>query len=510
MLVSESPELIDLLVIGGGINGVGIAADAAGRGLSVRLIEKGDLASGTSSKSTKLIHGGLRYLEFYEFGLVRKALLEREVLCQAAPHIIKPLAFTIPQLANSRPALLLRAGLFLYDFLAKSKIFPRSRAVNFDVTAGSPFVAGIKHGFEYWDAQVDDSRLVILNAQQAHAKGAKISTYTECIGLLEGEFEWVASLRDTVSGDETQLRARAVVNASGPWVAQLLENFFFEPPPLAARLVKGSHIIVPKLHDGSEAFMLQHYDGRVVFVIPYLEEYSLIGTTEAEVGGSLDDVEISEDEIEYLIEVSNSYFKRKLSRDDVVATYSGVRPLIDEEGKDATRVSRDYRLESREGKYPLISVYGGKVTTYRKLAEDVMHSLEDVFSNLGKAWTKTATLPGGTYANESALASELRALAPWLEESLLTRWMRSYGSTAKVILRGVASLEDLGEHFGHGLYAREIDYLISNEWARSAGDILWRRSKLGYHFKQDEVERMASYVRQRVSSMTPERGVRSD
>lgn len=500
---TDTPDCTDLLVIGGGINGAGIAADAAGRGLSVTLVEKGDLASGTSSWSTKLIHGGLRYLEFYEFGLVRKALLERDVLTRAAPHIIKPLAFNIPQLPTSRPAIMLRAGLFLYDFLAKSSIFKHSRAIKFK--SGSPLVPNITRGFEYWDAQVDDSRLVLLNAQQAQAKGATIQTYTECVALAESPTQgggWLVTLRDSKSGAEHVVRARVVVNAAGPWVARLLEKLFAKKPPLGTRLVKGSHIVVPKLHDGSQAFMLQHTDGRVIFVIPYLDKYSLIGTTEAEFEagpeGALEGVKISSAEIDYLIEVSNNYFTRQLDRSSVVSTYSGVRPLIDEEGKDATKVSRDYHLEPHKGTAPLLSVYGGKVTTYRTLAEDVMREIEGYFPAMAKPWTKEASLPGGDFTNESDLEKELRASAPWLASTLLTRWRETYGSATKTLLKGLDSESALGELIGADLYTAEVDYLIEYEWARSAEDILWRRTKLGYLFDAGAVDALDAYVKKAI------------
>lgn len=499
--MTESSDSVDLLVIGGGINGAGIAADAAGRGLRVMLVEKGDLASGTSSWSTKLIHGGLRYLEFYEFSLVRKALLERDVLTRAAPHIIKPLAFNIPQLPTSRPAIMLRAGLLLYDFLAKSSIFQRSRGITFD--SQSPLRPNITKGFEYWDAQVDDSRLVVINAQQAAEKGAVILNYTECTALAETESGWRVGLKDSRSGAERQVQARAVVNAAGPWVARLLTKLFGKKPPLDTRLVKGSHILVPKLHEGKQALMLQHTDGRIIFVIPYLDVYSLVGTTEAEFDGELETVKIADAEIDYLIEVTNSYFTKQLTRSDVISTYSGVRPLIDEEGKEATKVSRDYHLEPHAGRAPLLSVYGGKVTTYRTLAEDVMAALAPTFSNLGEPWTKQAQLPGGHYASESDLRRELAELAPWAPVSLRERWQQTYGSAVRALLSGKSSLQSLGDCFGGDLFAAEVDYLIAHEWARSADDILWRRTKLGYVFdtlNSDALTTLEAYVRTRCES----------
>lgn len=497
--MTDSSKIVDLLVIGGGINGAGIAADAAGRNLSTMLVEKGDLASGTSSWSTKLIHGGLRYLEFFEFGLVRKALLERDVLTKAAPHIIKPIAFNIPQLPNSRSNLVLRIGLFLYDSLARSSIFQRSRAINFSNKHCSPLVPSIKKGFEYWDAQVDDSRLVVLNAQQAAQKGAVIKTYTECVGLQESPDGWLVSLRDS-SGGKTEVRARVVVNAAGPWVARLLEKLFSVKPPVGARLVKGSHIVVPKLYKGSQAFMLQHKDGRVIFVIPYLDNYSLIGTTESEFDGELEKATISDEEIKYLISLSNEYFSLQLTPKDIVSTYSGVRPLIDEDGKDMSKVSRDYHLELRKGACPLLSVYGGKVTTYRTLAEDALKAIEHYLPTIGKSWTRDAVLPGGRYTDDTALDNEVAQLAPWLDSKIRNRWLRTYGADTKKLLEGISTSDELGKTFGHGLYEREIKYLVSNEWARSAEDILWRRTKLGYDFSQDEALLLDEYVARHISA----------
>ena len=497
--MTDSSKIVDLLVIGGGINGAGIAADAAGRNLSTMLVEKGDLASGTSSWSTKLIHGGLRYLEFFEFGLVRKALLERDVLTKAAPHIIKPIAFNIPQLPNSRSNLVLRIGLFLYDSLARSSIFQRSRAINFSNKHCSPLVPSIKKGFEYWDAQVDDSRLVVLNAQQAAQKGAVIKTYTECIGLQESPDGWLVSLRDS-SGGKTEVLARVVVNAAGPWVARLLEKLFAVKPPVGARLVKGSHIVVPKLYKGSQAFMLQHKDGRVIFVIPYLDNYSLIGTTESEFDGVLEKATISDEEIKYLISLSNEYFSLQLTPKDIVSTYSGVRPLIDEDGKDMSKVSRDYHLELRKGACPLLSVYGGKVTTYRTLAEDALKAIERYLPTMAKSWTRDAVLPGGRYTDDIALDNEVAQLAPWLDSKIRNRWLRTYGADTKKLLEGISTSDELGKTFGHGLYEREIKYLVSNEWARSAEDILWRRTKLGYDFSQDEALLLDEYVARHISA----------
>lgn len=483
---------VDLLVIGGGINGTGIAADAAGRGLSVCLCEKSDLAGATSSWSTKLIHGGLRYLENYDFLLVRKALKEREVLIEAAPHIIRPIAFQIPQLANSRPAWMIQAGLFLYDNLARRRHFKGSRKVRYD--ADSPLDASIRTGFEYWDAQVDDSRLVVLNALQAHRKGAEVLTRCECVAIEALDDGWKVRLFDHFRQQEVVRHCKVLVNASGPWVASLLANLTQKPAPHEIRLVKGSHIVVPRMHEGDHAFMLQHDDGRIVFVIPYLQDYSLVGTTEEEYVGDPGKATISEAESSYLLSIVNHYFKRQLQQADIVYSYSGVRPLIDEKGKNASKVSRDYEIEKIENPHPILSVYGGKVTTYRVLAEHVLEELSDYFPELGPDWTSSVALPGGDFAELTELRSGIQDKFPWLERALLERWCATYGSDTAALIGDAASMSDLGEHFGNGLYQREVEYLQQTEWARTADDILWRRTKLGYVFTQDQIAVLDSYL----------------
>ena len=490
--VGKRDLVVDLLVIGGGINGSGIAADAAGRGLSVCLCEKGDLAGATSSWSTKLIHGGLRYLENYDFLLVRKALKEREVLIAAAPHIIKPMAFQIPQLVNSRSGLMIQAGLFLYDHLARRRRFKASRKVKYG--ADSPLNPSIKKGFEYWDAQVDDSRLVILNAMQARDRGAEILTRCEC-RAIEAEAEgWKVTLYDHLSKTELTRYCKVLVNASGPWVASLLSDLTRAPAPHEIRLVKGSHIVVPRMHAGDEAFMLQHNDGRIVFVIPYLQDYSLVGTTEEDYRGDPGKASISQAEADYLVSIVNLYFQRKLRRSDIVYSYSGVRPLIDEKGKNASKVSRDYEIERLEEPHPILSIYGGKVTTYRVLAEHVMEELRDYFPGLGNPWTRTATLPGGDFESIENLKARLAASYPWLGEKVVARWVSTYGGKSFEIISEGRDLKDMGLDFGHGLYQREVDYLIEYEWARTAEDILWRRTKLGYLFSEQQAISLGNYL----------------
>lgn len=482
----------DLLVIGGGINGAGIAADAAGRGLKVVLCEKSDLAAGTSWASTKLIHGGLRYLENYEFRLVRKSLQEREVLAAAAPHLIKPLAIQIPQLPHSRNGLMIRAGLMFYDYLARRRLFKSSRAVR--MTADSPLNPEIRKGFEYWDGFGDDTRLVVMNARQAARHGADIRTRTECTALEPDAAGWQATLTDVVSGQASTLRCHAVVNAAGPWVDRVLGRFNLQQSALPLRLVKGSHIIVPRMYEGEQAYLLQHHDGRVIFVIPYLRDFTLIGTTEEEYTGDLDQVGISSAEINYLVSMVNLYFKRSILQSDVKFSFAGVRPLIDEAGETASRVSRDYRLRLESVAQPLLTIYGGKITTYRLLAEEAVNKLARFFPQLQAPWTHEAKLPGGDFDLPENLFQRLAATFPWLGPNLITRWLNSYGTLAFEIPGTAKKLEDLGIHFGHSLYQREVDYLCEQEWARSAEDILLRRTKLGYLFDESQRQALTTYL----------------
>ena len=488
----------DLVIVGGGINGAGIAADAAGRGLDVVLCEKGDLASATSSWSTKLIHGGLRYLEHYEFGLVRKSLQERELLTAAAAHIIKPLAFQIPQLPHSRSSLMIRAGLFLYDNLARRRRFSSSRAIKID--PDGPLNPAITHGFEYWDAQVDDSRLVVINALQAQRQGAQILTRTECTDMRATDEGWCVTLHDHRRNTDREIECRAIVNAAGPWVASLSAQLSKQKAEHDIRLVKGSHIVVPRMHTGSQAFMLQHHDGRVIFVIPWLQDYTLIGTTEQEHEGSLDRVEISKEEINYLLSIVNLYFKKSILHSDVVYSYSGIRPLIDEEEQNASKVSRDYNLELKMQPHPLLSVYGGKVTTYRVLAEEVLSKLKTTLPTMGPAWTANAKLPGGDFDLPEHLFQKLVSKYSWLGPDLISRWLNSYGTLSFDILGNARSIGDLGVKFGHNLYQAEVDYLCKEEWARTADDVLWRRTKLGLKLSKAERDSLANYINQSFSA----------
>lgn len=492
----QSPisEVYDLAVVGGGINGVGIAADAAGRGLSVFLCEKDDLAQHTSSASSKLIHGGLRYLEHYEFRLVREALAEREVLLVKAPHIVRPMRFVLPHRPHLRPAWMIRAGLFLYDHLGKREKLPGSRGLKFG--AGSPLKADIARGFEYSDCWVDDARLVVLNAMAARENGAHIHTRTRCVSARRSKGLWHIHL-ERADGTLLSIRARALVNAAGPWVAKFIKDDLKQKSPYGIRLIQGSHIIVPRLHDGEHAYILQNEDRRIVFAIPYLERFTLIGTTDREYQGDPAKVAISAEETAYLLDVVNRHFKQQISEKDILRTYSGVRPLCDDESDDPSAVTRDYTLslEAHPGEAPLLSVFGGKLTTYRKLAESALAQLAPFFPNAKPSWTASQPLPGGEQMSSQAeLAEALCARFGWLPDSLARRWAGTYGSRTWKMLEGVQNLTDLGDHLGGGLYSREVDYLCRAEWATGLDDILWRRTKLGLFMTPGQQERLAQYL----------------
>lgn len=477
----------DLLIIGGGINGAGIARDAAGRGLSVVLCERDDLAQHTSSASTKLVHGGLRYLEYYEFSLVRKALREREVLLRAAPHIISPLRFVMPHEAKTRPAWMIRAGLFLYDHLAKRVFLPASTTIKLaDHVAGAPLKGGRKVGFVYSDGWVDDARLVVLNALDAHEHGAKIFTHTSCTDLKREGDNWRATLEGQHACNVT---ARAVVNAAGPWAAQVAA-MAPGPSTKSLRLVKGSHIVVPRLFQHSYAYLFQNSDKRIVFAIPYQDEFTLIGTTDLEYTGDPATVAIERDEVDYLCDIANQYFRKQISKDDVVWTYSGVRPLLDDSAQNASAVTRDYLLECNANDPPLLNIWGGKITTYRKLAEEALALLLPRLNNSAPIWTSKHPLPGGDLEQADALVKSdafegfLRRICeiyPWLPAPLARRYAHAYGSRIKHMLAGATALEDLGAELCPGLFEREAKYLCEVEWASSSSDILWRRTKLGLY-----------------------------
>jgi glycerol-3-phosphate dehydrogenase len=487
---------VDLLIVGGGINGAGIARDAAGRGLKVMLVEQADLASATSSASTKLIHGGLRYLEFFEFRLVHEALIERERLLLIAPHIIRPMRFILPHVPELRPRWLMRLGLFFYDHIGGRKILPASRSVRLANGAFGPLRPGLDHGFAYSDCWVDDSRLVVLNAVDAAQRGASIRTRTRFVSARVEGSQWLANIQDLKSKETTQVRARAIVNAAGPWVQEVLRTFPDMDVSAHVRLVKGSHIVVPRLFNGEHAFMLQNPDGRIVFAIPYQQQFTLIGTTDVPFVGDATKVSISPEEVLYLCNTINSYFRKHIAPSDVKWSYAGVRPLSDDESKNASKVTRDYKLEiteTRDGAPPVLSVFGGKITTYRRLAESALSKLQSHLNSSDREWTDKAALPGGDVprADFTAFAEGVHKRWPFLPAAMAERLAHAYGTRVEKILGKAQAMLDLGEHYGAGLTQAEIDYLIANEWARSADDVLWRRTKLGLHLKPDERRRVA-------------------
>jgi glycerol-3-phosphate dehydrogenase len=490
--LGQASAEVDLLIVGGGINGAGLARDAAGRGLSVLLVEQADLASATSSASTKLIHGGLRYLEYYEFRLVREALIEREVLLRNAPHIIAPLTFVLPHENALRPAWMIRLGLFLYDHLGGRERLPASRGLDLRQDAvGKPLRPSLVKGFSYSDCWVDDARLVLLNALDASERGARIRTRTRCSSAKRSGQLWEAVVDDQRTGERSTVRARALVNATGPWVAGFIDRVLGLEPRQKLRLIKGSHIVVPRLFEGTHAYILQNRDRRIVFAIPYEHDFTLIGTTDVSYDGDPAAVTITPEEIDYLCGVINDHFVRQIAPGDVVWTYAGVRPLHDDESADASAVTRDYvlELEDTDGAAPLLSVFGGKITTYRKLAEHGLAKLKPYFARLGTPWTHAAPLPGGDIPNAdfAAYADGLRKRWPWLPSGLVERYARAYGTRVDCILGNAKGTNDLGPHLGDGLYGREVEYLVGTEWAMSAADVLWRRSKLGLHASPDTV-----------------------
>ena len=479
---AQSDQHTQILVVGGGINGVGIAADAAGRGISVRVVEQADLAAATSSNSSKLIHGGLRYLEHYEFRLVREALAEREVLLHKAPHLIKPMRFILPHRRHLRPAWMIRCGMFLYDNLSRLNKLPRSKRVKFNALL-DPVKSTIKSGFEYSDCWVDDSRLVVLNAVDAKQRGAIIETYTRCQQATFIDGLWRVTLEDVATGNTRQVTADILVNGAGPWAQKFIEQHLQRKSSKRVRLIKGSHLIMPSAYNGDQAFILQNEDRRIVFVIPYLDQYTIIGTTDKEYIGDPAQVSIDSEEIEYLLSIYNKHFKVQFTKNDIVGHYSGVRPLCDDESDDPSAITRDYTLElemvdKKNGAGPLLNIFGGKLTTYRKLSEAAMEKLAPLIDNCGAAWTAFSTIPGGDIAPE-ALEEQLAQQFPWLPCRLRRRWIISYGSLTFSLLEGCESLEDLGLPFCDDLYEREVKYLYEQEWARKADDILMRRTKIG-------------------------------
>ncbi|MGB7518528.1 MAG: glycerol-3-phosphate dehydrogenase [Spirulinaceae cyanobacterium] len=488
----------DIIVIGGGINGAGIARDAQGRGLSVYLCEKDDLASATSSASSKLIHGGLRYLEYYEFSLVRKALKEREVLLAMAPHIIWPLRFILPHNQHQRPAWLIRLGLFLYDHLAKRKVLSGSKQVNLHKhTAGNPLQDKHKIAFAYSDCWVQDARLTVLNAVDAQNRGATIETRTECLKAQRVNDLWEVTVRDTETGQEKVLLSKAIVNATGPWVASLMdEKKIAVENTKQLRLVKGSHIVTKKLFDHNYCYIFQNDDGRIVFAIPYESDYTLIGTTEVDYQDDPGKATPHDAEKAYLCEVSNDYFQTSITPQDIIWSYAGVRPLFDDAVDDASAATRDYvfDIQDVDGKAPILSIFGGKITTFRRLAESAVEQLSAYFDHPAKNWTATAPLPGGDLDGLSfdAFVEAKQSQYSWASPKMIYRLCREYGSCIDSLLAGCSSVSELGEHFGHNFYEAEANYLATYEFAKTADDILWRRSKLGLHLTIQERERFRS------------------
>ena len=526
-----SSSTLDLIVIGGGINGAGIAADAAGRGLSVGLYEANDYASATSSASSKLIHGGLRYLEHYEFRLVSEALAEREVLLRKAPHIAQPMRFRLPHRPFLRPAWMIRCGLFLYDNLGKRTTLPASKTVN--LAQSGLLKPEMKVGFEYSDCWVDDARMVLLNVLAAKENGAETRNYCRVEGARrEGEL-WVVTIQDVMTGHRFERKAKALVNAAGPWVKQFFDDGLEQASPRNIRLIKGSHIVVPRIHDEPQAYILQnkdnrivfmipyldkfsiisrtddrelvqvrnHKDNRIVFMIPYLDKFSIIGTTDVEYKGDPREVAISDDEVEYLVDIVNQHFVKQLSTEDVVWTYSGVRPLCDDESDSPQAITRDYTLEldAELDQAPLLSVFGGKLTTYRKLGEAALKKLEPFLPNMGPAWTATNTLPGGNFScSREQLAEMMNSKYPWASKGLLLRYITQFGTNTWDLLDGATCVEDLGKPYSaeaHGVYQREIDYLITQEMSQTSEDMLWRRTKLGLYMSQEEQQLVTDYLK---------------
>jgi glycerol-3-phosphate dehydrogenase len=486
----------DVLVVGGGINGAGIARDATGRGLRTVLCEQHDLAAHTSSASTKLVHGGLRYLEFYDLALVRKSLAEREVLLANAPHLARPLRFVLPHDRHLRPAWMIRAGLFLYDHLAARRRLPGSETVDLRRhPAGEPLEERYRTGFVYSDGWVDDARLVVTNAMDVRERGGRVLTRTKCIGLRPNGNGWVATLARDDGGREA-LTTRLVVNATGPWVAQFLDTHTPRAAKHHPRLIQGSHIVVPRLFDHVYAYLFQAPDGRVVFAIPYERDFTLVGTTEREYSGDLANPRIAPDETQYLLDMINRYFRRDLTRRDVVWTYAGLRPLLAPSTQDPKSVTRDYLLDFDRAGPPLLSVYGGKLTTYRRLAEDVVDLVCKALGSGARPWTATAPLPGGDIpaADFDKWRTRMARRYAWLDRALLQRYSRAYGTRMERLLEGCASMSDLGKPVLPGLTEREIDYLRREEFAVTGDDILFRRSKLGVHLPSGSVAQLDRWL----------------
>ncbi|MFA0047011.1 glycerol-3-phosphate dehydrogenase [Vibrio sp. 10N.261.51.F11] len=499
---NSTSSTLDLIVIGGGINGAGIAADAAGRGLNVGLYEANDFASATSSASSKLIHGGLRYLEHYEFRLVSEALAEREVLLRKAPHVAQPMRFRLPHRPFLRPAWMIRCGLFLYDNLGKRTTLPGSKTVN--LAKSGLLKPEMKTGFEYSDCWVDDARMVLLNVLAAKENNAEVRNYCRVEKAHREGGIWHVTILDVMTNQRFERKARALVNAAGPWVKQFFDDGLEQASPRNIRLIKGSHIVVPRIHDEPQAYILQNKDNRIVFMIPYLDKFSIIGTTDLEYKGDPREVAIDDVEVDYLIDIVNQHFVKQLERDDVVWTYSGVRPLCDDESDSPQAITRDYTLEldAEMDQAPLLSIFGGKLTTYRKLGEAALNKLEPYLKHMGAPWTANDTLPGGNFScSREQLAAMMHTKYPWASEALLLRYVTQFGTYTWDLLEGATCEADLGIQFSseaHGVYQAEIDYLINQEMAMTDEDILWRRTKLGLYMSESEQQALSDYLKEKL------------
>ncbi len=490
----------DIFIIGGGINGCGIARDAAGRGWSVFLAEAEDLASGTSSGSTKLIHGGLRYLEYYEFRLVREALIEREVIWRNAPHIVHPMRFVLPHHEGLRPAWLLRLGLFLYDHIGGRRLLPATRTLDMrGDPAGRPLKAGYARAFEYSDCRVDDARLVVLNARDAADRGAEIATRARAVSARREDGLWAVEVEDVRTGGRRTVCARLLVNAAGPWIDRVLTDALGLAGTHNVRLVQGSHIVVRRKFADPRAYFFQNADGRIVFAIPYEDDFTLIGTTDRDYDGDPRGVAITEAEADYLCAAASEYFAEPVRREDVVWTYAAVRPLFDDGASSAQEATRDYvlKLDGGEGEAPLLNIFGGKITTYRRLAEHAVEKIGAVLGREARGWTADAPLPGGDFP-VAAFEAEIARLAadyPFLAPGHARRLVRLYGTRARVLLGDAASYAALGRHFGADLYEAELRYLMATEWALTAEDVLWRRTKLGLRLGAEESAAVEAFMR---------------
>ena len=487
--------MLDMLVVGGGINGTGIARDAAGRGLEVALCEQDDLASHTSSASSKLIHGGLRYLEHRQFGMVRKSLEEREVLLRIAPHLVQPLPFVLPHESHLRPAWLIRLGLWLYDHIGgRSSLLPPSRSLRLaGHRLGAPLRDGLDRGFTYTDAQAPDARLVVVNAIDATERGARIWTRTRCEQAWRDADGWSIDLLDP-DGSQRTVRARMLVNATGPWAPRFVDNISLTGR-VPLRLVQGSHIVVPALYRHDHAYLLQQPDGRIVFAIPFEDRYTLIGTTDVDFDGDPGTVHVDAAQRDYLCAAANRSFREQISPRDIVWEFSGVRALLDDADAEASAVSRDYRLQLDGDGAPLLNVLGGKLTTYRRLAEEAVDLLVRHDGRTAAPWTATgAPLPGGERGPPSQVAAWLSTRWPWLPDALVARWARSHGARSALIVGTADSLAALGLHFGADLYEAEVRYLCAHEWVRQLDDLLWRRTRLGLALDAAQQQRLAQWL----------------